>query len=262
MAEIAEILTSAGLSDGESQVYLKLLETGRTSASTLAREMSMARGVVYFILEQLEKKGLVVRLPNGKRFLYQAKHPSELLALIDRKKHELESSKASIGSIIPMLSEMYSSTSVKPVVSYFGGVEGVKKVYLDTLKVGETIYAAMHSGRVNMDVHKWVREKYVPERVNRGIKAKVIMSANERVEIFKKENKEKLREMIVVDSDIFHVKMEVNIYGNKVGFISSHADADLFGVIIDSPFVAQSMLALWKLAWIGAGGSLPRSDDK
>lgn len=247
-----ENLQKIGLTDSEAEVYELLLTLGETKASKIVEKTALKRGVVYFVLASLEKKGLVIKTKRGKRVIFEAKHPTEILDYVSKKIGELQSNKSFFEGVLPALIESYNRSAKRPTVFYYDGLEGVKKVYEDTLKVGKEIYAILQSGEVGPEIMKWVRGNYIKKRVKLGISAKVIVAQDPKAERYLRESKEKLREVKAVPTKLFPIKMEVDVYGTKVGFISYHKDAPHFGVIIDSPYVADTLLALWKLAWFGA----------
>jgi hypothetical protein len=81
------------------------------------------------------------------------------------------------------------------------------------------------------------------------------------------EDKDRLREIRLVTSDMFASRNEINIYDHKVAICSFPVDArstdDLFGVIIESKEVAQTQRQIFEMAWryagILSGEKIPKS---
>ena len=54
-----QLLRKVGLTDGESKVYLALLELGSSTTGPIVKEADIAKSIVYQILDRLIQKGLV-----------------------------------------------------------------------------------------------------------------------------------------------------------------------------------------------------------
>lgn len=251
--------TYEGLTENEHMLYEVLLKKGERSGADIVKDTNLARGVGYFVLDALVDKGLAIKTKHGKTVHYSPTHPSKLIEILNEKLSALQSEKSAIAETLPDLIELFNKHISNPTLFYYDGIEGVKKVYEDTLNQTDPIYAILQSGEIDSAILKWIRSTYIKKRINQGIYAYVILAEDEKTTRYIEESPEKLREVATVSKDEFPIQMEVNIYGNKVGFLSYHKDAPHFGVIIESPYVAKTMLALWKLAWVGAGKSAIRS---
>ena len=85
-----------GLNKSESNVYLKLLETGSCKAGRLAKETGFNRTTVYKALEKLIEKGLVGFVVKENRRYFQASDPRNLLNNIEKEEEKLKRKKESI----------------------------------------------------------------------------------------------------------------------------------------------------------------------
>ena len=63
-------LEAIGLTEKESVVYVALLSLGTGTAYRIAEECSVKKPTVYVILEDLRKKGLVLKVPHAKKALF------------------------------------------------------------------------------------------------------------------------------------------------------------------------------------------------
>lgn len=256
---IAMAVPLEGLSKNEQRMYEVLLTKGERSGADIIKETSLARGVGYFVLDALVEKGLASKSYNGRTALYAPSHPSHLLDLVNQKLATLQKEKSLLTETLPNLIELFNKHTSNPSLFFYDGADGVKKVYEDTLIQGDTIYAILQSGEIDPSILKWIRTTYIKKRIKQGIFAHVILAEDQQTTRYIGESAEKLREVTTVSKEEFPIQMELNIYGNKVGFISYHKDSPHFGVIIESQFVASTMLALWKLARVGAGKTAIRS---
>lgn len=86
---INDDLAKLGFSEKESTLYLALAETGKTTATSLARKTKLSRSSVYFVLEALKGRGLISAETKNKTTLFTAQHPSALGDVIRRERDEL-----------------------------------------------------------------------------------------------------------------------------------------------------------------------------
>lgn len=108
-------LEDIGLSHKEARIYLSLLPLGSTTAYRLAEQSGVKKPTVYVILEDLRKKGLVLKVPHAKKALFAARSIEEY---IDERTKKLESAR----SILPRL---YSLKPNLPNVYFYTGISGV-----------------------------------------------------------------------------------------------------------------------------------------
>ena len=66
-----KILEKIGLTNGESKVYLALLEIGLSSTGQIIEKSQITSSKVYIILQKLEKKGLVISGVNPEQNLVE-----------------------------------------------------------------------------------------------------------------------------------------------------------------------------------------------
>jgi sugar-specific transcriptional regulator TrmB len=86
-----KLLTSFGLSENESKVYVYLLERGEAvGGSKIAIGCSLHRQYVYLSLPRLMQLGLVEEVPHGKLNKYRAQAPREIEKIAKKKVIEAE----------------------------------------------------------------------------------------------------------------------------------------------------------------------------
>lgn len=131
--EIEGILKKLGLSEKEAKVYLTLLTTGLANAAAIARAAGLPRQTTYSLLETLVSEGFVEQSDKKGVRQYYA-DPNELGKLITRRKDELDKSKKVLEEEIPkILSKNKRGTSL-PIVQYYEGQEGLKRLFENMLE--------------------------------------------------------------------------------------------------------------------------------
>ncbi len=134
-----QVLRDAGLTEGESKVYLALIELGASTTGPIINKSGVARSFVPHILEQLIAKGLVSTVTKQKRTQYQAAQPERLLNYIDERKAQLQKNRESVETLLPQLL-LLSKHAPKNSVNVFSGFKGLITVHehtYDKLKRGE-----------------------------------------------------------------------------------------------------------------------------
>ncbi len=77
------------MSGYEEKAYDALVRIGKSSASKISRESGVSYGKIYEVLASLERKGLVLVVPE-KTKMFAATDPSNLMKLVDEKEKQLK----------------------------------------------------------------------------------------------------------------------------------------------------------------------------
>ncbi|MBT4857092.1 hypothetical protein HON52_02795 [Candidatus Uhrbacteria bacterium] len=167
--KIEKQLADLGLTKNEQKIYLFLLSFGEASPSVIARETSIARTNLYYVLDLLMEKGLVrpQTKPDQKRKNYIAEDPSLLLTMHDQKREQ-------ISKLLPDISALYERRPNKPTIQFFEGIKEIKKIYLQTLS-SQSIYAMGSTKELSTRMPKFYKE-YFQSLKKKGIVMKDILS--------------------------------------------------------------------------------------
>lgn len=147
---------------------------------------------------------------------------------------------------LPDLRRLHGKT-MHPRVRYYEGLEGIKRIYMDTLTSKTEILNYADSRGVR---HFWPTydEDYVKERVRKKIYLRGIAPDDEYGKAVASANKASYREILLVPRDEIIFANEINIYDDKVSIISFGKD-ELIGMIIESKEIANTQRAIFKMAW-------------
>lgn len=247
-----QLLQTLGLTDKEAQIYNLLLTMGKVQASTLISKTGLKRATVYKSLYTLESKGLVKQEDIKKKKHFTPLSPNNLLKLSDEQFQKQERAREDLRTFLPQLTHNYILSVEKPVITTFEGVEGIKKIYEDTIKVNKTIYAVLQTSEVDEELFSWLESYYVKQRIKNKLQADVIVASGEWSDSYVKKRKDGYTTTILVDNTLYPFAHEVNIYGDKVAFINYKKGEALIGILIHHPLIAQTMKAIFDLAWKGA----------
>lgn len=241
------ILTKLGLTIDESTIYKVLLEGGFMPASTVATRANIGRPLTYKILDDLITKGLVEKkATGGKITLFAPVHPRELERLLEKKKDEIENIKKALDeSMGPMISK-YNLFTGKPNIQFFEGLEGIKKVALDSL-TSETDICSFIDTDTLLEIYPDLNKEYVGKRLNNNIKKKIISTDSPIVrEIAKTDDKTTTEQRIVKQK--IHFATVVMIYDNKISYITLDPKKHI-GVIIEDPDIYKTNQAIFDYIW-------------
>ncbi len=251
-----KILQQTLLSKEQAVVYSVLVKNGPLPAGRLYQKTPLKRSLVYKLLDQLVELGLVRKNEvKGKVAIFLAEHPSKIRELFERKQNEASQAQSLLETVMPVLLSDFNLTVGKPGIQFFEGVEGLKKIYKDTLRPNNRIYALLSPDIIEPSLKKWLDSTYVRKRANMNIPAKVIVASSDKTSAYTELDKKYLRETTVVPRTKFPIDAEIDIYQpNKVAFISFQKK-ELIGIILESPAIYNTMKAFFDLAWAQAESS-------
>ncbi|MDP2625106.1 MAG: helix-turn-helix domain-containing protein [Candidatus Peregrinibacteria bacterium] len=241
--QLHSVLIDIGLTDKETKVYLGALELGHSPASEIALRAKLNRVTTYDILEKLIHKGFISTYTQKRIRYFSATDPDIIRSDYQQKYNNLKSA-------LPDLRRLHGKTA-HPRVRYYEGLEGIKKVYSDTLTSKTEIlnYADSKSIREYWPNYD---EDYVGQRVKKKIYLRGISPRDEYGKVVVAANKASHREIRLVPPTEFSFTNEINIYDDKVAIISFGED-ELVGMIIESHEIADTQRAIFMMAWAFAG---------
>jgi sugar-specific transcriptional regulator TrmB len=120
--QLDKTLQKYGLEAKESQLYLALLELGKSTILELSRKTNLKRAGLYYAIQNLIDKGLVIEGKDKKqRRHWTAVDPDILLAREDER-HRL------LSLVMPELRNLNNASTRKPRITYYPGKDGISKI--------------------------------------------------------------------------------------------------------------------------------------
>jgi sugar-specific transcriptional regulator TrmB len=230
------------MNEKQSNVYLSLLKMKECTVAQLAKDTSLNRSLLYFVLNDMEKAGFVVYVIKNNVKYYKPVEPERILSYLDDKKRGFE-------SILPELIQMTKFSKVKPQIEILEGVEGIKTILNEILRLKENWYAFNVPGK-GPEVIGFVSDSFENLRQKLKIKLRVICNdapkAVERANAFSKMKHTEVRILGGIES------LSSNyIYGDRFVIIFWYKEFPFAVRIIDKVF-ANSQRSyfeqLWKVA--------------
>ncbi|MFA5993924.1 MAG: helix-turn-helix domain-containing protein [Parcubacteria group bacterium] len=230
------ILTNLGLSPNEANIYLAALESGQASAQRIAQKAKIKRTTAYSVLEGMVKKGFILKTNKEGHHQYLAENPKSLA-------ERFKTYQKSFENVLPELEAIHNKRDIKPKVLFFEDEDGIKKIYEDTIKEKPQEILEFNTSEMQRAFPD-LPKKYLEQRKLNNITAMRITPADNFWKSHKQADQEELSETKLIKD--FNIPVEINIYNNKVAFMSY---ADKIGLIIESEGIANSMKQIYELLW-------------
>lgn len=235
--EIIDVLKLSGLTEKQASVYLALLELGTASVQLIAKKADLKRPTTYLILDELQQKGLISKVPQ-KKALFTAESPEKFVSDLSKKQEMVK-------RFLPEMLALHNAKKEKPAVQLFQGKEGVREVY----------NLAFHSRQ--LDIFCTIRDvgevfPDVPRQLRKLTQDKQIQVR----EILTREPADVKHAQWMADVEMYQTRYAGSgaqfltdnfIFDDKVCFFSYQPY--LFAVLITSEGIATSLRTLFEMAW-------------
>lgn len=244
MQDVKLLLKSLGYSDKEIAVYLTVLSTGPAPVRKIATAAEVNRGTTYDILRSLLEQGLISYYHQEKKQYFVAENPDRLLAVIDTKTENLQQAKKEVSDALPELSSLFAQAGEKPVVKYYEGLVGVRRILEDVLEtvghLSEKKYIVYSSTTIRDVLYKAYPE-YTKHRIAEKISVRAIAigSGGEEAPLSSRRwlTKEEGAPTYMI------------VYGGKTAFISVSKAGEPRGVILEDHATSETQTLLFEQLW-------------
>lgn len=249
MDELMNELKHLGLSEKEAAVYLASLELGSSTVQDLSHKAKVNRATTYVMIEALSARGLLSTFIRGKKRFYAPESPDRLVSILRIQQRELEEKEKEFSKTLPLLLALYNAEGAKPQIRYLEGPEGLETLrqtfeklkgeFVQILNVDDALAAReFEIGRSrHVSVLKQEKVRYRVLAVGEKINLENIPDVGE-------------GEMKMIPFSEFPLHGEITVRGNHVLLFSYRST--ILAVVIVSKEIADSVRALFDLAWKGA----------
>ncbi|MCB1650427.1 MAG: hypothetical protein KDI46_00065 [Alphaproteobacteria bacterium] len=240
MLELNEqTLHALGLPPMQARVYLAALELGQATLQAIARKSGVNRSTIYTFVEEMKERGYLLETKGGKRKIYSAVHPEQLLSFEKTRMAKLE-------AMMPELLAINNASAEKPRVTYHEGMQGIKDVYSDMIRSRQDIIAYEDLEHLKAGLPKEIFKWFPKARANAGVSIRTISRKSLTAQSFSIKNDALLREVKFVDAEDF--KTDINVYGHKIALMDLRGDPP-FCVLIENKHLADTLRSIWSLLW-------------
>ncbi|TSC57744.1 MAG: Sugar-specific transcriptional regulator TrmB family [Candidatus Peregrinibacteria bacterium Greene0416_19] len=265
MHHLQPLLESIGLNHHESSIYLHLLSHGEQPASTIARQTKIPRSTTRGILDKLCERGIVGKLYKRNTQYYRCREATSLVRHLERHVTETQEQLTELNKALPTIEALHRGQSVVPKVRFYEGKEGVIEAFNHSLYVEgiqEILFMTSYRFLREPLIRKNDDDFYIPLRVRKGIRLRVIVGRTERTDKFSRHDVKELRERRFL-ADRYAFPGNVHIYGDYVAYFSAGegehtggepclpagGPAETMAVVVESALMAETMRAMFAFMW-------------
>lgn len=229
------VLEKAGLTKNEIIIYSSLLETGKKTATALAKKTGIHRRLVYDIAERLIQKGIIGYIIENNKKVFSASNPKRFLEIIEEEKE-------SVSPLIPSMMELFNQKKEAQIqeTKFYKGINGLKSVFedqLDTKK--EILIIGANEGVYElMELYFYWFDK---KRIKEKIKTRIIFNKTQ------KKYKIPLSEIKYLPEK-YSSNMAINIYGDKVAIILWRKEKPI-AILIKENELSEAYKKHFELMW-------------
>lgn len=119
-------LKDVGLTEHEALVYLASLALGPSTVANIAQEAGIKRTTMYYVIESLQRQGMMNIAVKGLKQLFVAENPEKLESVLEIRKREFKKA-------LPEFSALYNLKGGESTIRYYEGLVAVKNIYEEFL---------------------------------------------------------------------------------------------------------------------------------
>ena len=135
-AKIRKILKELGLTEGETEVYLALLNLGLSTTGKIMKQADISNSKVYEVLDKLVKKGLASYVIQKNKRHYSATPAERLLDYLEEKKKGIEKNQSELRKFIPTLEQLRKEKEL-PEATIYRGKKGALVALNEVIDAGK-----------------------------------------------------------------------------------------------------------------------------
>lgn len=243
---ILRALERFGVRNQDAKLYLACLkQPDGLFVADMVRLTGMKRSSINVALPRLLKQRWLTRVLDGRRYRYQAEPPDHVIKTLAA---QLNDFKELIPTLIRTTDDLQTTR-----LYFYPNREGLYEVYEDILRSCKTLHGkerGFYSFSSGQDVLRTLPDLQTVF-IDRRIRAKIfiqIIAANwaKRLKAWQTDPAA-LRQVKYFDQQHFPVRVEVNVYGDKIAFLNT---VKPYGaIIIHNAAIAGAMRALFQLLW-------------
>ena len=245
----AQTLESLGISENEAVLYTLMLSHPASTVRELGLSSPFPRTLLYHVLNQLMRRGLVAAHKDGWRTVYVALDPERLYDLLEERQVESQKVAQSVKSLIPELRRVYHLAGKRPTVRTFEGIAEYEKALEDALVSGAPeICAFEHITHGKAGVES--RTTHDARRALRKIKKRVLFFENvESLKLLKQRTYNDYTEYRSINArDVLPFEKDVTLYAGKM-LSTSYTTHEPIVILVEDPALYAMQQSLFDSLW-------------
>lgn len=248
MEEI-DILKRAGLNEAQAKLYDCLLKNGALSPTELATKTGQSRENCYAIAKKLIELG-VIEQTDDKKTKYQVLNPSALEVLAEKRRKVVAKNEKLVKENLSSLLDIFYANNEMPGARTLEGIEGIKEVYMDVLRVKKDVYLLRTKADDVMGSDKDSEsflKKYRDQLPLLGIHTYALTPVTKEAISYAKTGRDEaiLFHRTWMDEEDYTAPVAIQVYGDKAALISFGETQ--MATIITSPIIAEAIRQMLKI---------------
>lgn len=243
MDHLLKHLETLGLDAKEGRAYLALLELGKGTAYAIAKKAGLKRPTTYLVLDQLRRRGLVLKMPSSKNQLFIAKSPHELFAAEEER---LRQSK----SVLPELLALSRTQRSMSQVLYFEGVTGIAEALQYRLRESrDKEVLCFYGGTTKPIVGKTLQlyQDYYATLASQRTRTRAFAPQDPNVDVFRERDIEQYRDVAILPTTEYSGPISLVEIQDELVKIIFHKD--LQALVIENPKFARLFKEVFEMIW-------------
>lgn len=233
-------LQDLGLTEKESRVYLALLGVERADVGEIAKISKLKRPTIYLLLEDLRKKGLVLKIPHAKKAVFIAQDPDKFF---NESFEKAKIAYASLGEL-----KAIQKKNDKVSTKYFEGEEGIKEALFYRYKelenseiVGFFAKGDTISQKLMATSHQW------RQAMNKiGVQVRAIAPKHQSLKEFRDTDNE--LNQLFKTVPLGEYSSDVSIHTTNL-FVCITLFNVQQAIIIENPAIVKTIREIFELSW-------------
>ena len=243
-----EALVKVGLTPIEADVYI-LMTSGICSAKNIIKQTKIKRATVYYVLANLEQRGLISKKNNHLDHEYIVESFDVLQGLAEAKKIEAENLVQNIQSTITTFAKNANTKDETPTVAFYEGVETMQNIIFSTAYCkSKNLKTIIPASSFFWSIDDKFIQEWVDRRIKNGVKTKSMWEKRVPDDVYQNQYRN-ISDVRMLPEHIRNTfSTSIFIYDNKVMYISSLENA--YCIVVTSEEHCNMMNALFEGLWI------------
>ena len=197
------LLQQSGLTEGESRVYLALLELGPSTSGPIVEKSGVSRSIIYQLPNKLSQKGLVSHIVKERTKYFQAAEPSRIQEYLDGEEKKFQENKQKMDDLLPKLYALQSSakeSEAKVYMGFRGMITAHEHAYRKLSRGEEYYYMGIPAHQEEHFHAYWLRDH--ARRAKLGITTRLLFHPDTDLAVLQSRNKHTLCDARYMPSSI------------------------------------------------------------
>ena len=167
-----EKLKRLGFSQTESAIFSTLLKRGSSPVQKIVEETGFYKANVYDALERMCERGLISKVVENNKRMYQLQKPEFLTEFIRKEKLEIEEKEKIIKEVVESIN-LSKQEQVSETASVLRGYTGIRQIYTEIVEK-RINYLVFGSPKESEEIGEYYWKNIHAKQKAYGIKAKMI----------------------------------------------------------------------------------------